>query len=179
MSNPVEYMRRRQKQEARRVRKMIAVERDQQNLEAKTGRAGPTPETKAKVEPHAIDRLVSSGFLDSDDEHALSDIASAYMGLTASQGYASGSLDRVDHSNASAHQEANTAQQMRYSAWRDELARYGDKECHKFVIGLAVEGMSINKMARAFGRSRPTAAKRLRAGLDAYHQVVSKKKNKK
>ena len=170
----VQESRARLHREARRVRKMIAVERDAANREEKTGRIGPTPERQQKKkDPDAIARLVSSGFLDSDDERALTDIASAYASITGAVACSTSSIsDRVDQNPATAIQEGHLGQQMRYREWWRELGRTGERDCFVFVIDLAVYGLSISKMSGRHNVTRRTASNRLRDGLGAYHAAM-------
>lgn len=169
--NAVEQTKKLQRQEERRVRKMIATGHDVRNREEKTGRPGPTPETRGKVRAHPVERLMASGFLDEHDEQALLDIAEAYTAITASVGYASGTLERVDHSGARVPQERALVAKKRYSLWWDELQRLGLQRCFYPVIELAVDGLSFNAMSKARGIDWHTARKRVRAGLDAYHDA--------
>ena len=169
--NAVEQTKKLQRQEERRVRVMIHNQREADRVAELTGKPGPTPETRQKVGQHPIERLMAKGFLDEHDEQALLDIAEAYTAITAAVGYASGTLERVDNSGARMPQERAMIAKKRYSLWWDELQRLGLQRCFYPVIDLAVDGLSFNAMSEARGIDWHTARKRVRAGLDAYHDA--------
>jgi len=163
-----------QRQEAKRVRTLIYEEGVQSANERITGKAGPTPQTKAKMRPHAIESLFKRGFLDDADVAALEDIANAYAKVKITMPMMN-IQERVSSSGDMAGQEFTAACEMRYQKWRKELSRQKALNCHRPVLDLAVDGFSLSEIARTRGTTRRTATKRVKKGIALYHDAQNRR----
>lgn len=162
--------------ERKRVYDLVVAGRDLTDFEKKYGERGPTPETKAKLQPHAIERLQARGVIDDAGERHLDEIARAYALITAPVRLKLSSVERVDGSRTSCVTEGDIELVRRYERWWDELVRTSQQKCFYPVHDVAVDGLSFAEIARAKRTDPRTVSVHFKAGLKTYHDANVRKK---
>lgn len=162
--------------ERKRVYDLVVAGRDLTDFEKKYGERGPTPETKAKLQPHAIERLQARGVIDDAGERHLDEIARAYALITAPVRLKLSSVERVDGSRTSCVTEGDIELVRRYERWWDELVRTSQQKCFYPVHDVAVDGLGFSEIGAKTGRHQVTISKWFKAGLAAYHDANRTKK---
>ena len=164
-----DILRRARRDEEKRVRALIRQERDTAHRERQRGYPGPTPETRRKFVPHAIETLLDRGVIDESQAAMLDQIARAYSVLTAGTGVRLSTWERVDGGRMAADGMPGDVRLMRhYAAWWDHLKNASLQRAMPIVIDVAVDGLSFNEIARRRRCDKRTAKRFLMQGLDCW-----------
>lgn len=173
----VKRARKLQNVEKRRVRKLIAVENQYEAEFRATGRATATAQTVAKLEPHAIETMLSRGVLSDDDAVALDEIARAYAILTWDVNVRMSKLERVDGTPRHHGDIPGSVRLVsHYAQWWDMLKDRREQACLPVAVDVAVDGLSLNAIARKRNIDKRTAKMKLRTAIDIWFQVGRRRK---
>ena len=159
-----------------RIRSLIKQERIDEHRIEKLGRAGPTEQTLARLEGHAIDRLQQRNIISAEQALALEEIARAYSVLTWDVEVRLSHLERVDFSTRQCEDVPGAVRLIRhYTLWWDRLKDYGMQACQPIAIDVAVDGLSINAVARNRHMDQRTVKAALLDAVDMWVDVGRKR----
>ncbi|MFN3232919.1 MAG: hypothetical protein ACE363_12295 [Alphaproteobacteria bacterium] len=165
----LEAARRAKRGEEKRVRRLLRTERDEANRIEKLGRPGPTPQTAKRLKPHAVETLLDRGVIDESQAGMLDQIARAYGLITMGTDARISSWERVDGGRLPTDSLPSEVRLLRhYAAWWDRLSEYGLQRSMSVIIDVAVDGVSLNDLARARRMDKRTAKRLLIQGLDCW-----------
>ena len=171
-----DILRRARRQEEKRVRVLLKQEHDNAHRERQMGFPGPTPETRRKFVPHAIETLQDRGVIDASQAAMLDQIARAYSLLTAGTGIRLSTWERVDGGRIASNDMPGDVRLIRhYAAWWDHLKNASLQRAMPIVIDVAVDGLSFNQIARRRRCDKRTAKNFLMKGLQCWAEAGRKK----
>ncbi len=173
----LEAARRAGRTEEKRVRRLLRLDRDEANRIAKTGRPGPTSQTAKKLKPHAIETLLDRGVIDESQAGMLDQIARAYVLITMGTNVRLSSWERVDGGRLPTEAMPGEVRLLHhYAAWWQELCDNSLQRVMPIVLDVAVEGISLNDLARTRRMDKRTAKRLLLQGLDCWSDVARRRK---
>jgi glycine/D-amino acid oxidase-like deaminating enzyme len=161
----------------REVRARIHAERVAAADEAITGKAGVTPETRAKLRPDPLFVLLREGVIDDGGARDLHQIARGYQLTTMDVSLRLASYERVDGSLRDTALKPDDLDAIKlFAAWWPALKDAGLQQAWTAVIDLCVDGMSLRAIDEVRAWRHGTARERVLEGLACYRAVKRAKR---